>query len=88
MHDDPYGDGWLFVLEPITPINALNLDILISGNKSMKWMEQEFQELLKLMGPKYEKLAATGGELVSDLFGRFPEIGWERLVKTFLRTGG
>ncbi len=88
VHDDPYGDGWLFVMEPITPINALNLDILISGNKSMKWMEHEFQELLKLMGPKYEKLAATGGELVSDLFGRFPEIGWERLVKTFLRTGG
>jgi heterodisulfide reductase subunit A len=88
VHDDPYGDGWLFVMEPITPINVLNLNVLFSGNKSLKWMEQEFQELLKLMGPKYEKLAATGGEPISDLFGRFPEIGWDRLVKTFLRTGG
>jgi len=88
VHDDPYGDGWLFVMEPITPINVLNLNVLFSGNKSLKWMEEEFQEILKLMGPKYEKLAATGGEPISDLFGRFPEIGWDRLVKTFLRTGG
>jgi hypothetical protein len=75
-------------MEPITPINVLNLNVLFSGNKSLKWMEEEFQEILKLMGPKYEKLAATGGEPISDLFGRFPEIGWDRLVKTFLRTGG
>jgi heterodisulfide reductase subunit A len=88
VHDDPYGDGWLFVMEPITPINVLNLNSLISVNKGLKWMEEEFQKLLKLMGPKYEKLAATGGELFSDLFGQFPKIGWERLVKTFLRTGG
>ena len=88
IHEDPYGDGWLFVMEPITPVSALNLNSLLSGNTSLKWMEEEFQKLLKLMGPKYEKLTATGGELVSDIFGRFPEIGWERLAKTFLRTGG
>ena len=88
VHDDPYGDGWLFVMEPLTPINVLNLNTLFPRDKSLIWMEEEFQKLLKLMGPKYEKLAATGGELVSDLFGRFPEIGWEQLVKTFLRTGG
>jgi heterodisulfide reductase subunit A len=87
IHEDPYGKGWIFVMEPLTPVSALNFNSLISGNKSLKWMEEEFQKLLKLMGPKYEKLAATGGELVSDLFGRFPEIGWERLAKTFLRTG-
>ena len=88
VHDDPYGEGWLFVMEPMTPQYALNLNALISGGKSLRWMEEEFQELLKLMGPEYEKLAATGGEFISDFFGRFPEIGWEQLVKTFLRTGG
>ena len=87
IREDPYGKGWIFVMEPLTPVSALNFNSLISGNKSLKWMEEEFQKLLKLMGPKYEKLAATGGELVSDLFGRYPEIGWERLAKTFLRTG-
>jgi heterodisulfide reductase subunit A len=87
IHEDPYGEGWIFVMEPLTPVSMLNLNSLISMNKSLKWMEEEFQKLLNLMGPKYEKLAATGGELVSDLFGRFPEIGWERLTKTFLRTG-
>jgi hypothetical protein len=31
-------------------------------------------------------LAATGGGPLDDLFGLYPEIGWEKLVSTFLRT--
>jgi hypothetical protein len=30
-------------------------------------------------------LAATGGEPIDDVFGNFPEINWDRLVRTFLR---
>jgi len=50
-------------------------------------MEKENQSLLRLLGPEYERLAATGAEAVDDLFGSFPEIGWARLVRTFLHTG-
>ena len=49
-------------------------------------MEQEISTLMGLMGPEYEALAATGAEPVRDIFGNFPEIGWDHLVKTFLRT--
>jgi hypothetical protein len=38
------------------------------------------------MGPEYEQLSATGGAPVDDLFGHYPGVGWDRLVKTFLRT--
>jgi glycine cleavage system H lipoate-binding protein len=85
VHDDPYGEGWLFVLEPAVLKNDLRS--LISIEKSLQWIEEENQELLGLLGREYERLAATGGEPVSDLFGLFPEIGWDRLVKRFLRTG-
>jgi len=41
---------------------------------------------LKFLGPKSERLAATGGDLIDDIFGQFPEMDWDRLVETFLRT--
>jgi hypothetical protein len=50
------------------------------------WLEEEHKALLKLLGPEYERLAATGGETLKDLFGRHPEIGWNHLVSTFLHT--
>ena len=46
----------------------------------------EGQKLLTLMGPEYENLAATGGKLVGDVFGTFPQIGWGVLTKEFLHT--
>jgi glycine cleavage system H lipoate-binding protein len=83
-HDDPYQEGWLFILEPELP--KRNLKRLYFGEESLQWIEQENQELMSLMGPKYERLAATGGGVVNDVFGHFPDLGWERLVRIFLRT--
>ena len=49
-------------------------------------MENETQDLMGLIGPEYEALAATGGEAINDLFGNYPGLGWDRLVKRFLLT--
>ena len=49
-------------------------------------MEQESQKLMGIMGPEYEQLASTGGEVINDLYGNFKDLGWDRLVRTFLRT--
>jgi hypothetical protein len=38
------------------------------------------------MGPEYEDLAATGGELIGDVYGNFPDIGWRLLTQKFLHT--
>lgn len=83
-HEDPFHEGWLYILEPDMP--KRHLKGLYYGKESIQWMEQESQKLLNLMGPEYEKLAATGGRPIKDVFGSFPEIGWDRLVRTFLRT--
>jgi len=83
-HADPYQEGWLLMVEPRMP--KKDLKGLYYGDEGPRWMEHEVQALAGLMGPEYEQLAATGGEPVEDLFGAYPEIGWERLVGVFLHT--
>jgi heterodisulfide reductase subunit A2 len=83
-HQDSYYSGWLFLLEPYYVKNELKA--LYFGQETSKWMERENRLLLECLGPEYERLAATGGEPTEDLFGSFPEVGWDLLVRTFLRT--
>jgi len=84
VHEDPYGQGWLIILEPNSP--KRNLKNLFYGNKGFRWIEQENRKLLGLMGPAYEQLAATGGRPLGDIYGNYPKIGWDRLVAQFLHT--
>jgi glycine cleavage system H lipoate-binding protein len=83
VHQDPYHDGWLCVLDPDMPMR--NRKGLLYGKKSLEWTDRESQRLLFMIGPEYMDLAATGGEPVDDVYRSFPEIGWESLVTTFLR---
>lgn len=83
VHKDPYGEGWLFVLNPVSL--AINKQGLYSDKSCFQWIENENRSLMTILGPEYERLAATGGEPISDIFGQFPEINWEKLVKVFLR---
>jgi len=84
LHEDPYNEGWLCIIEPDMPKKYLRG--LYFGKDSMQWMEQESRKLLNLIGPEYEKLAATGAQPISDVFGNFPELEWDQLVNTFLRS--
>jgi len=85
VHEDPYHEGWLCVLEPNMP--KRNHKGLFFGKESLEWTDRESQRLLHLIGPEYLDLAATGGEPVDDIYRSFPEIGWESLEREFLRTG-
>jgi len=84
-HEDPYMEGWLCVLEPDMP--KRNLKGLYYGRESRRWMEMESERLMQLMGPEYEKLAATGAQLLGDIYGQFPKLSWDELAQEFLRTG-
>ncbi|MFC1534446.1 glycine cleavage system protein H [Thermodesulfobacteriota bacterium] len=81
---DPYQKGWLFILEPDMP--KKNLKRLYFGDEGIQWMEQEGRKLLGLVGPEYEHMAAAGGRAINDFYENYSEIGWDRLVSTFLRT--
>ena len=82
-HDDPYGEGWLLLLNPVSL--KIDMKVLYPGKKCFQWIENEIRNLLKFLGPECERLAATGGNLIDDIYGHFPEIKWDHLVKTFLR---
>jgi glycine cleavage system H lipoate-binding protein len=83
--DDPYGRGWLFVLEPQKLV--LGLRNLLFMDESLAWMEDEVSRLIGLLPGETEyPLAATGGLAVSDIFGRIEGLSWEKLTKEFLGT--
>lgn len=82
--DDPYKEGWLFLLDPAN-LN-LNLKGLYFGKECFQWIEKENQNLLEFLGPQYERLAATGGEMIDDIYEQFSEIAWYRIVCEFLHT--
>ena len=82
-HDDPFHEGWLYILEAENP--KAELAGLYTGKESFQWMEKEHQSLLEILGPEYERMAATGSELIDDIYGNFPEMNWDRLVSVFLR---
>ena len=86
---DPYGEGWLMVIQPSSLRN--NLKNLFFGPESLAWIDDEFYRLQKLMGEVYGediqyKMAATGGEAINDIYGEVPELGWDRLVGEFLHS--
>ncbi|BBO71546.1 hypothetical protein DSCA_54760 [Desulfosarcina alkanivorans] len=84
VNQDPYGSGWLFIVEPEVP--KRNLKRLYFGKESLQWMDQENRKLLGLMGPPYEGLAATGGSVVRDIFGTIADLSWDALASRFLHT--
>jgi glycine cleavage system H lipoate-binding protein len=91
VNKDPYGEGWLMVIQPASLRN--NLKNLFFGDESLAWIDDEYFRLQGIIGEvlgeeTQYKMAATGGEALHDIYGEIPEIGWDRLVNSFLHTRG
>lgn len=84
--DDPYGEGWLLMVEPENIRSAFKE--LMSYEKAERWLRKDVMELDALVEEIYEiSLAATGGERPDDIYGSMKSIGWDRLVEKFLIRG-
>jgi glycine cleavage system H lipoate-binding protein len=81
IHDDPYGEGWLFLVKPINLEG--NLDNLFSGEANVTWINEETHRLVNLMDSTVGITLPDGGAVVDDLLGHYPEIGWRLLVQEF-----
>jgi glycine cleavage system H lipoate-binding protein len=81
IHDDPYGEGWLFLVKPLNLED--NLDNLLSGEANTTWINEESHRLLNLMDSTVGVTLPDGGAIVDDLLGHYPEIGWRPLVQEF-----
>ena len=89
FNKDPYGEGWLMVIQPSSLRN--NLKNLFYGNESQGWVDDEYLRLQNLVADAYGeetkyRMAATGGEAISDIYSEVPEVGWNRLVSEFLHS--
>lgn len=82
-NDAPYSDGWLMVIQP-TKMRE-NLKNLLFGTESLAWIDDEAVRLATLLSEESGyQLAATGGEVVRDIYGSVPGVDWDRLVQEFL----
>lgn len=82
---DAYDDGWLLVVEPVKLRN--NLRNLFYGEESRLWLEDEASRLTSMISEEAEyRLAATGGRALTDIYGKMPELGWDRLKEEFLKS--
>jgi glycine cleavage system H lipoate-binding protein len=79
LHDDPYGEGWLFLVNPSNL--PRNLENLLYGEASVAWIDQECHRLLSLMETKVGITLPDGGAIVDDVYGHYPELGWRPLVQ-------
>jgi glycine cleavage system H lipoate-binding protein len=81
IHDDPYGEGWIFLM---TPINFQhNLEHLFSGEANAAWIDQEAHRLMNLMDTRVGVTLPDGGAIVDDVYGHYQELGWRPLVQEF-----
>lgn len=82
---DPYREGWLMVVEPLHL--KRNLKNLFFEQETRAWLGAEVRKLDDIVTSVYGlPLAATGGEIVDDIFGNLPDVKWEDLVHEFLLT--
>jgi len=62
------------------------LKTLMIARETEEFLEQEVDHLHHLIEEGSAPLAADGGSIGKDIFGVMPQLGWESLAKSFLRT--
>ena len=82
-NEHPYSKGWVLRIHS----NNLRDDIrrlMISG-ETKDFLKQDVSRLYQVI-EETVPLAADGGHLGDDIYGKMPQIGWGKLTKLFLHT--
>jgi hypothetical protein len=71
----------------VAPTNLRpDLENLVFGEASAAFIEEETSRLLAMLEPSVGATLQAGGSLIDDVYAQCPELGWDRLVKEFLRS--
>jgi glycine cleavage system H lipoate-binding protein len=81
---EPYSEGWVISIHSKTL--RQDLKNLMIHTESAEFMEGEVARLYQVIEETAGPLAADGGHLGDNIYGHMPELGWEKLVKIFLKT--
>lgn len=82
--DEPYEEGWVMVIQ--APELKKTVKDLHFGDEANTFIESESDALFRIVENEVGPLPADGGELVHDVFGNIPNLGWDNLTKTFFRS--
>jgi glycine cleavage system H lipoate-binding protein len=83
-NESPYGDGWLFMVR--TPDVKKTFKHLMTSAQSLDWLNNEIHTLEEMIEALSGPSASDGGYLQKDIYGTLPDLGWDNLTKTFLKT--
>ena len=83
-NQDPYGDGWLFMVH--TPDVKRAVKGLMTDSAGLGFISNEVGALEIMIEAVAGPLAADGGFLAGDIYGNLPALDWKNLVRTFLKT--
>jgi glycine cleavage system H protein len=91
---DPYGDGWLYIVQPENWKNETSGFFL--GNEVMPWMDRELQRLKDFLNVSYSKYTDTamalvyqeGGELQQNPLADLETAVWDDFQNEFLEQIG
>ncbi len=80
----PYSEGWIMRVHS----KFLRDDVkkLLIGDEAGEYIEKEVKNLYDVIEEEAGPLAADGGLLTEDIFGKIPQLDWEKLTKLFLHT--
>jgi glycine cleavage system H lipoate-binding protein len=81
---DPYGNGWLFTIHN-SDIKSVFKD-LMTDDDGLEWTGSEVSTLEGMIEETIGPLSTDGGLLMADIYGNLPDLGWNNLTRTFLRT--
>jgi len=81
---NPYEDGWLFTVH--TPDIKKTMKTLMSSMDSIGWFNSEVAVLESMIEEVAGPMATDGGVFQEDIYGNLPDLGWDKLTKTFLRS--
>ncbi len=81
---EPYGGGWLFMVHHPNIKKAMKP--LMTDADSVDFISREVATLEGMIEEVAGPLAADGGHLQPDIFGNLPDLGWNNLTRTFLKS--
>ncbi len=82
LHNDPYGGGWLYAVQPEDTAYTR----LPYGNDSRPWFSGEAVRLSQFFEHQLGMAAADGGELVAPGPSLLSESQWEEMTQSFLKS--
>jgi glycine cleavage system H lipoate-binding protein len=84
LADDPYGKGWLLMVQPTNLREELH-QLKLGEEEVTTFINEEIAGLHQALESHLGPLAADGGQLSDDILGKLPNAAWETITRQILK---